>query len=229
MKYLWILTIILSLTGVSPDSFSLVSHMKDIIHRELEKTGAELHHEGTMTSVTTRNMWISENEENNLWVVDVQGTPKEVYIVDSPERKEISHYERVHHEAVTHQEYEYADYLVYNVWSTTDLVGTITGPVRMTFASVSEAEGYRSAHPEIMDFVNTGETERTAVSSYTVVDREAYDETVKVIDQYARAEIGHYETKILGEIGHWEQGNEELVGIGEGQYISKMIRGGAEE
>jgi len=71
MKLLWVLTLILYLTGPGPEGFSLVSYFRDSI-LELKKTGAELHHQGTVTKVTTRNMWISENEENNLWVVDVR-------------------------------------------------------------------------------------------------------------------------------------------------------------
>ncbi|MBR2551452.1 MAG: hypothetical protein IKF05_00465 [Erysipelotrichaceae bacterium] len=224
MKYLWILSIVLSLTGISPDRFSLVSYVRESIQRELEKAGAELHHEGTRTSVTTRNMWISVNEENNLWVVDVQGTPKEVYIVDSPEREEISHYERVHHEAVTHQEPVYGERRYWTV--TFPAASSVFAPE--TYYSYEEALSAAGARDG--NIVNAaGDIERYIVSYNTVVDREAYDETVKVIDQYARAEVGHYETKILGEIGHWEQGNAELAGIGEGHYISKMIRSGAEQ
>ena len=224
MKLLWVLTLILNLTGPRPESFSLVSYFRDSI-LELEKTGAELHHQGTVIKVTTRNMWISENEENNLWVVDVQGTPKEVYVIDSPERKEISHYERVHHDAVTHQEpvYEERRYWVVNFPTA---YGTMTSETFYSYADALSAVGTRDG---IFASPDEGLTERYIASYKTIVDREAYDETVKVIDQYAREEIGHWETKIMGEIGHWEQGNAELAGIGEGHYISKMIRSGAEQ
>ena len=190
------------------------------VHKEPEVQQEETHH-GSFRSVTTTNMWISDDNKNNTWVIDVEGTPVEKYVVDSPERKEISHMETIYHDAVTHEEPVYASR---PVWYVSFPYATAVIPTE-TYYDYNEALSAAGARDG-----NIEEGSEEYISSYTtVVDRAAYSETVKVIDQTARKEQGHYETEIVGEIGHWEQGKKDKIGKGDGKYQSKMTRGGGEE
>ncbi|MBR2812273.1 MAG: hypothetical protein IKD69_12930 [Solobacterium sp.] len=172
-------------------------------------------HKGTRTAVTTANMWISDDSRNNRWVVDVEGTPQDVYIVDTPARQEISHYETIHHDAVTHQEPVSVSTPVWYV-DFPDAFGTTYRETYYDYESALAQAGVRDGN------IITGT--QTTTSYITVIDQAAYDETIRVVDQYAQAERGHTETQIVGEQGHWEQGNEDTVGIGRGYYVSKMSR-----
>lgn len=218
----WILPMaLLVLYGVLPEDTPVFSAAHFTVHAALDTDTFKARHSGTMVSVTTRNMWISDDDKNNTWVIDVEGTPVREYVVDTPAQKEISHYETVTHPAQTHQEPVYS---TRSVWYVDYPSSPIVMP-RETYYSYDEALAAAGAK----DGVITEGSERYISSYKTVVDKEAYSERVKVIDQYARKEVGHYETKIVGEVGHWEQGKEENVGKGGGQYISQMTRSDAEE
>lgn len=220
MKYLTIITIAAALSGIRAWSGQPVIFEQEEIQEETETDEAKAHH-GTLTSVTTTNMWISDNNKNNKWVIDKEGTPKKKYVVDSPARKEISHYETVNYPAVTHQEPVYSTRSVWYV----DYPASSAVIPRETYYDYNQALQNAGARDG-----NITEGSEQYISSYTtVVDRAAYSQTVKVIDQYAREEKGHYETEIVGEIGHWEQGKKETIGKGGGRYQSKMTRSGAED
>ena len=219
MRTLIILAVLTSVYSIQPWDSSSITGSPGNIHAESETK--EEHHQGSLTAVTTRNMWISKDNRNNTWVIDVEGTPRRRYVVDTPAQKEISHYETVQHDAVTHQEPVYSTRKVWYV----DYPTAPTVLPRETYYNYDDALTNAGAK----DGVITEGSERYISSYKTVVDKEAYTERVKVIDQYARKEVGHYETDIVGEVGHWEQGKEENIGKGDGGYVSQMTRSGAEE
>ena len=221
MRYMTIPAVLAFLLSMRAWSSPVITDAKEEISTEPETEEKEEGHHGSLTSVTTTNMWISDNNKNNTWVIDKEGTPKKKYVVDSPARKEISHYETVNYPAVTHQEPVYS---TRTVWYVDYPYATAVIP-RETYYDYNQALQNAGARDG-----NITEGSETYISSYrTVTDRAAYSETVKVIDQYAREEKGHYETEIVGEIGHWEQGNKEKIGKGGGKYKSKMTRSGAEK
>jgi hypothetical protein len=215
MRSLNIIALCACLFSISALKPGVSAPARKAAHAETEAQAASAHH-GTLTAVTTRNMWISDNNKNNQWVIDVEGKPEKKYVVDSPAREEISHYETVYHEAITHEEPVYS---TRSYWVVSFPVSYAVFPdeTYYDYAQALAAAGERDG--------NITEHTEQYVSSYTTVtDKAAYSETVKVIDQYAKKEEGHYETEIVGEIGHWEQGKKENIGKGNGKYISKMIR-----
>ena len=174
----------------------------------------------SVTTVTTTYSWESRNEDDLHWVVDVPSTTYEEYVVDQPAQEEISHYETVHHNAVTHEEpvystrvkhtftylvfYDtYSDYETYVAYDLTD----------------AEVEEFYSYH-EVTDYQT--ENERYVSGYNTIVDQNAYDEDVLVIDQYAHDEVGHYETIVTPEEGHYEMNENIEYGRNNGIFNSEV-------
>ncbi|MBQ9037489.1 MAG: hypothetical protein IJ115_08555 [Erysipelotrichaceae bacterium] len=174
----------------------------------------------TVTTVTTTYSWESRNDDDLHWVVDVPSTTYEEYVVDQTAQEEISHYETVHHDAVTHEEPIYS----------TRVKHTFTYFVYYdTYAETETYVAYDLTDAEVEDFysyheVSDHQTENERyVSGYnTVVDQNAYDEEVLVIDQYAHDEVGHYETIVTPEEGHYEMNENIEYGRNNGIFNSEV-------
>ncbi|MBR0385357.1 MAG: hypothetical protein IJI05_02265 [Erysipelotrichaceae bacterium] len=203
--------LVISLFGFRTDALTAQQEKPEIPEKQ------EYHVHGEQTVISVSNNWISNDPEQRTWVIEVPGVPEEVYIIDREAQEEISHYETRHHRARTHTEYEYGT-RVKTIFTYIDLddgemkIAAFYDPVSSDYLGLGNILDVRT------------ETERYVISSYTVVDREAYDERVKVIDQPALEELGHYETIIVGEVGHHENLIEMENGIGEGHFEAVVRR-----
>ena len=83
---------------------------------------------------------------------------------------------------------------------------------------------YRSAKVKSVDT----QEERYVSGTRTVIDREAYDERVKVIDQSAQEERGHYETVYIGQKGYYVNKTETVPYSGEGHFEGWMRKSSEE-
>ena len=168
-------------------------------------------------AISTGTGWLSDNPEDLNYIVDVQGTPQEVYVIDVEASDEIYHMENVYHPAKKHTEYVYGTYYViyYNYF---DTFGTVETRSFNDYTSTSADEAMANAvgSYEVTDVV----TVEGVISSYEVIDREAYTAPEKVIDREAVEEQGHYETVIVGEIGHYENKYEIKPATGNGHFVA---------
>ncbi len=166
------------------------------------------------TIVTTDTFWVSENVDERQWVIDKEGTPGEVWVIDVPYQPLISHVEIIHHEAVTHQEKVYATRTKYTIvhyrWDDGEQMITIRYDLtKKQLAALLET---------LNDPMYETSKERYLKETVTVVDQEAWDEEITVIDQEEVQEVGHYETGIIGEIGHWEPKEGTVIGDKSGSF-----------
>ena len=169
---------------------------------------------GSRSKVTTDTFWVSENSDERVWVIDKEGTPGEVWVVDIPYQPLITHVDIIHHEAVTHTEKVYATRTKYTIvhynWDDGEQLITIK---------------YDLTKKQLQNLLETlndpsWETskERYLKETIIVVDEEAWDEEITVIDQEEVPEVGHYEMGIIGEIGHWEPKEGTEIGNGNGSF-----------
>lgn len=212
---------VLVICGVSTaQAFSVADIIETIPEPQEEKQYIV---SGSVTVITTRNCWISNNPEELNWIVEVPGVPTEVYVIDQHAQEEISHMETVYHPAETHQE---------AVWSTrTKTTVYYYGPEN-AYDGVLSTVLYNMTEEQVMNYAEQHDwdiTEMTEpvmeqyISGYrTVTDRAAWSEEVKVIDQPHLEEIGHYETQIIGEIGHYENKFEIPPGQRNGHFESRI-------
>ena len=177
---------------------------------------------GSKTVITTSNRWLSNNPEELNWIVEVPGVPTEVYVIDQHAQEEISHMETVNHPAETHQE---------AIWSTrTKWTVYYFGPendyesqLSTVLYNMTEEEVLRYFEARDCDMQEMKQEQEQYISGYrTIVDRAAWSEEVKVIDQEQLEEIGHYETQIVGEIGHYENKQYIPPGQGNGHFESRI-------
>ena len=170
---------------------------------------------GTRTVITTSYQWESSDERYTHWVVDVPGTPAEVYVIDQEAIEEISHIEIIHHEAVTHQQKVYGTRRKTTITYVDPTIATHQVTKTKVFYNLTDGEIKELyIEYEITDIKTANE--RYVVRTDTIVDQEAYDEEITVIDQEANEEIGHYETQIIGEQGHYETNADAPFGHGSG-------------
>ena len=88
---------VLVICGVSTaQAFSVADIIETIPEPQEEKQYIV---SGSVTVITTRNCWISNNPEELNWIVEVPGVPTEVYVIDQHAQEEISHMETVYHPA----------------------------------------------------------------------------------------------------------------------------------
>ena len=169
------------------------------------------------TVISTGTTWLSDNLEDLNYIIDVEGTPQEVYIIDVQAQDEIYHMEDVYHPARKHTEYVYGTYYVVYYIAFGDLGSyTIESFIDYDSSSVDEAWGKASLYYEVNDVV----AREGVISSYEVIDQPAYTRKEKVIDVEAVEEQGHYETVIVGEIGHYENKYEIKPATGEGHFVA---------
>lgn len=213
-KAIIVLTVIVcSILGLNAGAFGVPESSSQQATSEKQ----EYHVHGEQTVISVSNNWITNDPEQRRWVVDIPGVPEEIYVIDQEAREEIYHYKTVHHKAKTHKENKYGTRLktiiTYDDWDGIRHKVSFYDPT---------SSDYLGLPGTIVDI--TTKNERYIISSKTVVDREAYDEEVKVIDQPAQEEIGHYETIIVGEVGHYENLTEIETGKGDGHFEAVVSR-----
>ena len=170
---------------------------------------------GEVTVATVSTRWISNDPENVEWVVEVEGVPTEMYIIDEPAREEVSHIEIIHHPAITHKENVYSTRQKYVLRYNDDLTGLQQS---ITYYDLDEIQIQALTISYPNSTIDGPTAERYVSGTQTVVDQEAYDEEVVVIDQEASEEIGHYGIVNVGEIGHYENIIPLADGEGDGHY-----------
>jgi hypothetical protein len=211
-----LLGILLSITAAfSLIQIDLSSNLKSdgFVMKEYEHKTS--HGSGEKTNVTTSYSWLSENDDDYMYIIDEPEKREERYVVDSPKKEYKSHYETIHHDETGHYEQVNTPITVYDVsYMMTD--GTYTE----TFSTYEEALEFMGSH----DGMGIEERTEYQISQQYVVDQQAYDETVEVVDQYAADEVGHYETIITPEVGHFELKEGIIEGRGSGTYTAEINR-----
>ncbi len=167
------------------------------------------------TEITTVYEWVSDDPEDYEWIIDKEGVPTQVWIVDQEAREKISHMERVHHEAVTHEEVVEDTREVFVFREITMTMGTIDY-VEHVFYDLTPAQ--IDHYLSLPTYALYDRYEEAYEKTVTVIDEEAYDQEEEVIDQYPREEQGHYETVMEGEEGHFEMKEGVVPGEHEGHY-----------
>jgi hypothetical protein len=170
------------------------------------------------TVISTGTSWLSDNPEDLNYIIDVEGTPQEVYIIDVQAQDEIYHMEDVYHPARKHTEYVYGTYYIVHYLVFDDL-GSYHEDTFADYTSSSADDAWMNAATSGYEVANVTTTEGV-ISSYEVIDQAAYTGPEKVIDVEAREEQGHYETVIVGEIGHFENKYEIKPATGEGHFVA---------
>ncbi len=176
---------------------------------------------GSRKVITTSYQWVSEDPDDYEWIIDKEGTPKEVWVIDQEAREKISHMEMIHHDAVVHEEVVDA---IREVFVFREFIISTAG----SFRTVDHVF-YDLSDEEVNDYISSGRYD--LIDNYrehydktiTVVDEEAYDQEEEIIDQYASEEKGHYETVMEGEEGHFEMKKDVVPGEHEGYYEARTV------
>ncbi len=180
-------------------------------------------HHGEKVTVSFDTRWLSGNPDDLEFIIEYQGIPEERYVVDQEAREEISHYETVHHSEVSHQENVYSTRTKYT-FTLLDINGDEYTEIYYDLTDEERRAVYRSAKVKSVDT----QEERYVSGTRTVIDREAYDERVKVIDQSAQEERGHYETVYIGQKGYYVNKTETVPYSGEGHFEGWMRKSSEE-
>ncbi|MBR2826782.1 MAG: hypothetical protein IKE78_04665 [Erysipelotrichaceae bacterium] len=211
-----LLGILLSITAAfSLIQIDLSSELKSdgFVLKEYEHKTS--HGSGEKITVTTSYSWLSENDDDYMYIIDEPETREERYVVDSPKKEYKSHYETIHHNETGHYEQINTPITVY------DVSYMMSGETYTeTFGTYEEALEFMGSH----DGLGIEERTEYQISQQYVVDHQAYDETVEVVDQYAADEVGHYEMIIIPEVGHLELKEGIIEGKGSGTYTAVINR-----
>lgn len=204
---------------------SLRTHSFSLPEKKTDKTKEKTEYivYGEKTTVSTKNRWISNNPDEVDWIVEVPGVPEEIYVIDQEAQEEISHMETINHPAQTHQEAIYG--------TRTKTVVTYYGPENdyteqliKVYYNTSENDILADMEQSDCDPTDMQSSQEQYITGYrTVTDVAAWSEEVKVIDQEELEEIGHYETIIVGEIGHFVNKRDIAPTEGDGHFEA-MVR-----
>lgn len=153
-----------------------------------------------------------EGHYEDVWVEEVGHWEERVITPGEPEE---GHYEMAHFDAVTHQEDIYEDTTVYWFKYANGIVQT------MDDITAEQAQAIAEVDPDIVEYGY--DVEHNYVETITVVDSEAYDGEIWVVDKEAVPAVteqywvvdapGHYEQQWIIDVeprpavkeqGHWE-------------------------
>ncbi|MBR2701777.1 MAG: hypothetical protein IKE77_06825 [Erysipelotrichaceae bacterium] len=159
-----------------------------------------------------------------VWIEE-QGHYEQILIKEAV--AETGHYETVHHDAVTHEEAVYEDirYWHYDFSDGYSCVYTDDQMRSMGYGNGDDfVDAYCNEHSCTCHWWST--TDKVQIGSVTIIDKEAYDEQVYVIDTLGEDAVyeqkwvidkeGHYEKqKVIDVPAQAEQGHYETVVIKE--------------
>ncbi len=162
------------------DEKKIKEYDKPIMELQIPENKKKADSKKDKESLTTEKIVVKEDGCTYIWVIDVPYQPA---------IEEKGHYEIVHHEAITHLKDIYQEFKTYYFIREDE-----------TYITVNDYEGfspeeYFNSLPE--DFYRYYyKITKEVIAQEVVIDREAYDEKIWVVDvpyQPAIEEQGHYE------------------------------------